>query len=312
MHVSRAVDRQAFTLVELLVVIAIVALLLALILPGINKARTAAQAVRCASNLRQLGIGLGGYSGDFKNSIPLFYGSWASPGPKPSTGQWELDEPTGNWIEISSQREWYLFYRYYVSMPISSSLAEERRIYNLGKQVGVFDCPSTDQLTNYGYLATVPKTFDYRRARAYRRYDANGFPTGSEVYKLDLIPPRAAILVDSVSKMAGGTGNAGESTNASDHPQYGVWGGCYTSWYHLNTSKTPGYEIPTSYTSPVTWYCTGLLPSSYNAGIHHDLGANILTADGAANRRRVTDYYPYFFSATSSSQFYTFRYEMPQ
>lgn len=62
--------RPGFTLVELLVVIAILAMLLAMLLPGLQIARSMALQSKCMSNMRQVGMGTEAYTGDWEGFLP--------------------------------------------------------------------------------------------------------------------------------------------------------------------------------------------------------------------------------------------------
>jgi prepilin-type N-terminal cleavage/methylation domain-containing protein/prepilin-type processing-associated H-X9-DG protein len=157
----RPTSRHGFTLVELLVVIGIIALLIAILLPSLQRARMSAQSVACKSNLRQLVLATQMFAGEHGGHLPKAYNNGAARvrGWYGVEGtRWEFAEPMWSWE--------YALMKY------------------LGNAKGAFRCPSdpaADEAIRYTWNddPAQPFTTDDNVAASYRMNWSNEFLEGN-------------------------------------------------------------------------------------------------------------------------------------
>lgn len=129
---------QGFTLIELLVVIAIIAILAAMLLPALAKAKERAHRAKCMSNERQLGIAMLMYTTDNNDYLPWF--------PPDGTWLWDLARPAADAIVAAGAKP-RVFY-----CPGLTASVNERDLYGSGGQVSWWEFNANRRIVGYAFL----------------------------------------------------------------------------------------------------------------------------------------------------------------
>ncbi|MDB5343729.1 MAG: prepilin-type cleavage/methylation protein [Schlesneria sp.] len=228
---SPTTARRGFTLIELLVVIAIIAMLAALLLPAVQRAREAGRRTQCINNVRQLALAMHTYEGSSRCFPPGFItpaagSAQSAPLPEPAqisimqTGQRSIATIT-DWV-MPAEWGWHAFI---LSSMDQGTIELDYRQAKFGgnnqqfiqTKIDSYICPSAplpqNRPSGWGYTT-------YRGSMG--AYDTNQSTAGNPP-----TVPNGMLYQNSAVRMSDITDGTSNTILAGDSP-YGFWGDAYS------------------------------------------------------------------------------------
>jgi len=182
-HIADRTSHIGFTLVELLVVVAIIALLIAILLPSLNKAREAGRSVVCMTHLKQIGQAVIMYAGENNQTLPYGCASF----------------PDGGWLSFDDLLNPYL--------GGTLDLDKQRTNHYLkGNAEKIFLCPSDRLPPKWNVRRSYSLCRNYDRGVAYADFTGD-LPLVKTVRLSEIAGPSETMQASELSSIFNNLGN---------------------------------------------------------------------------------------------------------